>query len=402
VKFITAPQGEDVSWTRDWGPHAVFTPDGTMKIVDGNYLHATPLTGLTCNDTLSFIYHDEQGNIKYTKEDDDLPGYIGAAIDIDRVSLPFSFTGGNVISDGQRSAFSTCVITNENRFIGVTDEAFLENTRKILGIEQYNIISNFEDNGIQHIDCYMKMLDEERLLVIRPPQDHMSYDQYEGIVTHELSKLTNAYGRPYQILRIDTKQYQGDDLAAYTNALILNHTVYVPLFGIPQDSVALQQWGAAMPGYTIKGFAFVIAKEPALSPQVKEIYKGAIGWNGHDALHCRTRAIWDPNMIYISVDRIAASVPKAKEYPVKVIIKDYSKGNLVPESLKVMYRVKGKVDWKESKLMPTGIPDQFKGEINGGQAGVTIEYYVAAHSNWGNTATMPRTAPKGFYQFKIE
>ena len=31
IKFITAPQGIDVSWTRDWGPHAVFNPDGKIS-----------------------------------------------------------------------------------------------------------------------------------------------------------------------------------------------------------------------------------------------------------------------------------------------------------------------------------------------------------------------------------
>ena len=40
IKFITAPQGIDVSWTRDWGPHAVFNPDGNMLLADGKYLYA--------------------------------------------------------------------------------------------------------------------------------------------------------------------------------------------------------------------------------------------------------------------------------------------------------------------------------------------------------------------------
>jgi agmatine/peptidylarginine deiminase len=260
VKFITAPQGEDISWTRDWGPHAVFTPDGTMKLVDGNYLLSTPMSGLSCGDSLQFVYHDDKGKIIYMKKEDALPGYIGPSIDVDRVSLPFSFTGGNVISDGQRSAFSTCIITNENRYIGITDEQFFEQTRAILGIDHYMLISNFEPLGIQHIDCYMKMLDEERLFVMRPPADHPLYELYEGIVTHELSKLTNAYGRLYQILRLDTDRYHEDELAAYSNSLILNQTIYVPLFGIPQDSIAMKQWADAMPGYIIKGFEFTISK----------------------------------------------------------------------------------------------------------------------------------------------
>jgi hypothetical protein len=247
----------------------------------------------------------------------------------------------------------------------------------------------------------MKLLDEERILVARPPSDHPSYEQYEGIVAHELSKLTNAWGRPYQILRIDTDRYHEDDLAAYTNALILNKTIYVPLFGIGQDSVAMKQWQEAMPGYTIKGFEFKLDKEPALREQTKELYE-TIGWTNGDALHCRTRAIWDRNMIYMSVNRIPASVAKASAYPLDVIIKDYSKGSLVSENLKVIWRVRGKEEWKELKLTPSDIPDHFKANFPGGQAGVTIDYYVTAKSNWGTMATMPRTAPAGYYSFTID
>lgn len=45
-------------------------------------------------------------------------------------------------------------------------------------------------------------------------------------------------------------------------------------------------------------------------------------------------------MIYISVNRVPTTVAKAATYPLDVIIKDYSKGSLTPESLKVMYRIK--------------------------------------------------------------
>ena len=401
VKFINAPQGIDASWTRDWGPYALFNPAGDLLLADAKYLYATPVTGLSCGDTLEFLYHDDQHKIKQTTTDDKIPSYIAAALDMEMINLPFAFTGGNVITDGQRTAFSTCALTSENRFTGVSDEKFFNDTRRMLGIENYHILSNFEDRGIQHIDCFMKLLDEERILVMRPPADHPARAIYDGIVDHELSKLKNAFGRPYQILYLDTDRYKGDELAAYSNSLILNKTIYVPLFGIGQDSVALKQWANAMPGYTVKGFEFKLDKEPVLSPQTRENYTD-IGWTSGDALHCRTRAIWDPTMIYISVNRIAANVPKAKEYPLDVILKDYSKGSLTPESLKVIWRIKGKEEWKELKLTPTDVPDHFKASFPGGQAGVTIEYYVTAHSNWGTTATMPVTAPAGFYSFKID
>lgn len=401
VRFIGAPQGEDVSWTRDWGPHAVFAPTGTMKLADGRYLYSTPVTGLQCDDTLEHIFLDQQNKVILTQTDDRIPEFISNALNLEMLNLPFAFTGGNVISDGQRTGFSTCALTNENRFTGITDEKFFHDVRLLLGIENYHIISNFEEKGIQHIDCYMKLLDEERILVMRPPADHPAYEQYEGIITHELSHLKNAYGRPYQILRMDTDRYDEDQLAAYTNALILNQVIYVPLFGIPQDKIALQQWSEAMPGYMIKGFEFVLNDEPVLSPQVFELYKN-IGWKSVDALHCRTRAIWDPEMIYMSVDRVPSLVPMDTEkIPVTVLLKDYSGKGFIPESLILSWRIKGEKEWKNETLVKSVLEDQYVVSLPGGNL-KGIEYYVAAESYSGRKETMPRTAPGGLYHFNFD
>ena len=403
VRFITAPQGIDVSWTRDWGPHAIFTPEGDLKLADAKYLYATPVTGIHCDDTLHFLYYDQNHQIEQTKIDDAIPDYIGAALDEDVVKLPFAFTGGNVITDGQESGFSTCALLNENKYTGMSEDSFYAKVNRQLGMDHYHVISNFENHGIQHIDCFMKMLDEDRLFVLRPPKTHPLYDQYEGIVQQELSKLKNAHGRPYKILRLDTDVYEGNELAAYSNSLILNQTVYVPLFGIRQDTVALRQWAEAMPGYSIKGFTFPLSHAKKLAyyrPQVYDLYN-SIGWTGGDALHCRTRAIWDPNMIYMSVDRLPDTLLKAKNYPINVIIKDYSKGSLVPDGLLLDWHVVGDKNWKTVKLTPTDFKDQYSANIPGNMADVKIEYYVEAKSNWGTKAVMPRTAPKGFYTFTV-
>jgi agmatine deiminase len=404
VRFLTAPQGVDVARTRDWGPPAVFTQDGDFKLANAKYLNSTPVTGLHCDDSLHFVYTDQHQQIIQTKIDDVIPNFIAAALDLDVVKLPFTFTGGNVIADGQHSGFSTCALLNENKFTGISEEELRKNLNELLGLDNYHFISNFENKGIQHIDCFMKMLDEDRLFVLRPPKDHPAYDLYEGIVNQELSQLKNAHGRPYKILRLDTDRFNGDDLAAYTNSLILNQTVYVPLFGIHQDSVALKQWAAAMPGYTIKGFPFPLHHGKKLAyyrPQVYELYD-SIGWTGGDALHCRTRAIWDPNMIYMSVDRLPDTLAKARNYTINVVIKDYSKGSLVPESLLLDWHIRGDNNWRTIQLTPTAIKDQYAATLAGNMANVIIDYYVEAKSNWGTKAVMPVSAPKGFYSFTIQ
>lgn len=400
IDFIVAPQGVDASWVRDWGPHAIFTTDGAMKLGDGRYQNSTPITNQGCSDPLRFLFTTENGEIIPTTKDDEAPNYIAEHLGLEVLPLPFVFTGGNVMADGLGTVLSTCVITNENNFEGVTEEQFLNNAQNLIGADRYHIISNFETRGIQHIDCFLKLLDEERILVARPPKDHELYPIYEDIVQNELAKLETIYGRPYQILRIDTDRYRGDRLAAYTNSLIINQTVYVPLFGIEQDSVALSQWQQALPGYTIKGFEFVLEEEPILSEFTRRHYQG-IGWNDGDALHCRTRAVWDPDMLYISVRRLDPLVQKANNYPVWMQVFDYSDKGLKRDDLKLYWRKKGNDTWNSTLLKEATKSNQFMAAIPSAKVGDTIEYYVAAESHSGRRETMPRSAPLGFYQFKI-
>jgi len=55
--------------------------------------------------------------------------------------------------------------------------------------------------------------------------------------------------------------------------LILNRSVFVPLFDCAGDEPALATWRAALPGYRVVAIP----------------YKG---WKPFDALHCRTRAVF--------------------------------------------------------------------------------------------------------------
>lgn len=401
IQFIVAPQGVDYWWLRDWGPHAVFEGSG-MKLANGQYPNSTPLSGLECDDELEFFFtkKDEETGAEIvvpTTEEDKAPLNIGQAVNIDMIDLPFVFTGGNVLTDGRGTAFSSCIIVNENQYMGLDKDQFFKEAESLLGISDYHLLSNFELKGIQHVDCFMKMLDEERLLVTRPPQDHELSPIYENIVQNELSSLKNCYGRPYQILRLDTERYEGNLLAAYTNSLILNQTVYVPLFSIPQDSIALQQWQAAMPGYTIKGFEFIMDEEPILSEQVRNNYPGKIGWTFGDALHCRTRAMWDPEMLYISVDRVPEKTPESDSMLLHATIIDYSGKGLKSNELKLFWKFENHDSWTEVLLKKASEPHMFIATIPVTDRGENITYYVSAASESGRRELMPRVGTQGPY-----
>ncbi|MGC4101130.1 agmatine deiminase family protein [Ferruginibacter sp.] len=401
VTFIFARQGIDAWWVRDWGPGAIFNKSKKMQLADGKYIYSTPVSNMGCSDTLMFLYTTTDNKIIKTETDDSLTLAVGKGLNIPVLDLPFITTGGNVISDGLGNAFSTCILLNENKFYGVGEDRFFKLNNELAGLRNYHIISNFEHRGIQHIDCYMKLLDEERLLVCEPPADHALYPVYQNIIDNELSKLTSAYGRPYEILRIKSDRYKGQALAAYTNSIIINKTIYVPLFHIRQDSLALERWREVMPGYTIKGFEYALADEPVVSEKIKEQYK-VYGWNNGDALHCRTRAIWDDAMLFMSVKRIDKEVDEKNSNTVHASIIDYSNKGLVKNKAAVLWRIAGEKNWKRIALQQDGNENNFSATIPFHKKGAVVEYYVTASSRSGKTATMPRTAPLGVYTFSIK
>src|SRR4030095_9728089 len=374
--FIYLPLGVDAWWVRDWGPPAVFTPGGTMKLADGKYAFSTPISKIQCGDSLEFLNASGDHQIINTESDDHATDYLSKSLNIELLDLPFINTGGNVLTDGLGTAVSTCILINENRFFGVSKEKFLQLNKELLGIERYNIISNFEKWGMQHIDCYMKLLDEERILVVEPPKDHELFQVYEDIIKNEIRKLKNPYGRPYEVSRIKTERYDEDRLAAYTNSLIVNKTIYVPLFNIKGDSVALRTWQQVMPGYTIKGFSFKLSDEPVISQKMRDNYQ-QYGWRFADALHCRIRAIWDAQMLFMTAKRIEPIVDPKNDNTVYATIIDYSKKGLQKDDIELLWRLQGEGQWKSTILSQVEHSNHFYATITYHTRGTTIQYYLS-------------------------
>ena len=383
VDFILAEKSENLAWTRDWGPFALFDEGGAHHFADPRFIsypQATP-------DCEGRLYNFRIPFLTDFSVDDGATEKVARTLGFSNLQIPFVFTGGNALVDGHGTAFSTCVMLNENRrHVGLSKQAFLQAVEERLGISRYIVLPNFEWFGIQHIDCLLKPLDEETLLVKRVPADHPDYGPIEEIVA-TLSSLKNPHGRPYRILRIDTPPYLlGYFVANYTNSLILNHKIFVPLFDIPADEKALETWREAMPGYEVIGY-----KNP-----------GRMGWAWLDALHCRVRAIWDPEMLYMHHRRLDASVKPAESHGVEVLLRDHSRKGLVDEELKLSWRLRGETSWREALLAKQAGAELYSASIPGPGSGTTVEYFLSAADESGRRETLPRGAPVGFYSFTVE
>jgi len=395
VAWIVAPQGDDVSWVRDWGPHALFDESGAAWLVDANYSLATPITGYGCDEPLATPWNGGWGEPLPDYDvtaDDAAPAFVAATLGLGHLPVPYALTGGNFATDGHGLALSSCILVNENRTHGFEQAEFLALARTQLGQSRYAILSNFEERGIQHVDCMLKLLDERRILVARPPQDHPSRPVYDRIVREELAELRTFTRGRFEILPLDTAPHRGDELAAYTNSLILNRNVYVPLFGIPQDEIALAQWRAALPGHRVRGYTFVLADEPALAPSAATY--DTIGWTGYDALHCRTRAVWDARML--AVDLLSTEVLADGRVQVRASIVDHSGRGVRLDATHVAWRDARESTWNRAPLVREA-DGRFAALLPERPEGSATYYAIHAASAAGRAASAPVGAPEHFF-----
>ena len=131
------------------------------------------------------------------------------------------------------------------------------------------------------------------------PSTHAQYNEIEEIAEYFLNSL-NKWGEPWQLYRVWTPSNQ-----PYTNSLILNNKVLVPITGSSWDDDALAIYSSALPGYEILGFSGT--------------------WESTDALHCRIKGIPDLQMLQIFHNSINDSiVPQQNGYKVEVVIDDLS------------------------------------------------------------------------------
>ncbi len=184
VHFVVTRLGLAWGWPRDWGPFAVYTESGAHSLADPGFV-TYALAGPGCEGKLQPDFFPKE---RYTG-DDLASASLAESLGWDIFPIAAAVTGGNFLVDGQGTAFSTCVIQMENRSLGLSDVDFSSLIKEKLGIRKHVILPNYEEIGIQHIDCAVKLLDEETLLVMRVPEGHPEFSRIEDMV-QKLQGLT--------------------------------------------------------------------------------------------------------------------------------------------------------------------------------------------------------------------
>ena len=332
IEYLNAPTNS--YWVRDFGPWYIF--DGREPaIVDNVYNRPRPY-------------------------DDDIPSHFAEYWDIEMFGMKVVHTGGNMMQDGRGNGVSDdIVITESASQAGVSEEQVYERMKAYLGIDPYHVTIDPQGDYIAHVDCWGKYLAPDKIMLARVPESNPRYPYYEEVA--EYFATTNCcWGYPYKVYRVDIPG--GSVISPYTNSLILNKKVLVPMgSNSTYNEAALNLYREAMPGYEVIGIT-------------NNSYWD--GWLNTDALHCRTRGVMDFNMLYVDHRNVVFG---EQEWQDSIAITSkfiaYSGAELKQDSLLVYYSIDGG-EYQTATMTATGNPDEYVGYIKGYQSKSEVKYYV--------------------------
>ena len=358
-------------WIRDYGPNSAYL-----------------------NDVDSLIFVDWVYNRAQRPDDDILPEDFANQLEIPLFQttegdFQLTATGGNFMSDGISTGFSSRLVVYEN--LDKTELEIDEVMHDFLGIDNYVKFDTLLYDGIHHIDMHMKMLDEERFIFGQFPEGKGDYDIIEANIEYLLSTQLNAFGEPYEIIRIlmppnFDESYAGDlegerSFRTYTNALFINKTILVPTYEEEHDVEALKIWSEAMPGFNIVGI------------RCNEMIAA------FSAIHCVTKEIGVKDPLRIVLQRLKdQDAPKPEGYTLEAKVQHRS-GIL---GVNLFYRSEGDQLYQRLKMeLIDAKTNMYSATIPDFVEDGEIEYYVQGIANNGKVINRPQPAPEANYSFEI-
>lgn len=336
VDFMVEPH--NTYWTRDYGPWFIREED-KVSIINFTYNRPRP-------------------------DDDIIPAKIADIYGVEVYNMPVVHTGGNYMNDGFGIAAQTELIYEENTLSNDQVDAYMED---YLGITDNYVVTDPLGDYIKHIDCWAKFLDVDKVLVAEVPESDSRYDDYEAAADYFASRNC-AYGYPFEVIRVYSPGNYPN--TPYTNSLILNNTVFLPITGSTHDAAAIATYEEAMPGYDILTFM-----------------AGSEAWLNSDALHCRTHEIADFEMLKIThIPSFHGEVEYQSSYTIEAKIHAYSNESLYADSLLLYYQINGGAF--QYMMMTDNGDEIFSADIIANE-GDDIAYYIHAADESGRSENLP-------------
>ena len=382
--------GINSHWIRDFGPWYIFE-DREPAIVDNLYNRSF------VDDNSNPIENPTYNNTRW--RDDKFARTYAANNNTTLYGMPVVHTGGNMMQDGRGVGVSDLIVhTQSESFLGQTEEVTNQMMSDYLGIDTYHVTIDPQGDYIAHVDCWGKFLAPDKIILARVKDTHEQYDEYEEVASY-FENANCCWGYPYKVYRVDvpvdSKENiaDSDKIAPYTNSLIVNKKVFVPISSYTKASfneAALDVYREAMPGYEIIGVDYILSDE--YGPY-------APGWKNTDALHCRTREIMDFNMLFVDHREVLhGDVAQKDSYPITAKFIAYS-GDAIT-STQLHYSINDG-DWQTVDMSVQGTSGEYKASITGCNVGDNVKYYLTGEDASGRTCAQPYFAELEPHSFTV-
>lgn len=367
VRFIYAPCNS--VWARDYSANSVYINDvDSLILVDWKYNRPTRINDDTvCRSVARKL---------------NIPLY-------ETTQLPNKLvhTGGNYMTDGLGTGFSSELIIDENPTLS---ESQIDNIMDdFMGIDRYIKMPTLPYDGIHHIDMHMKLLNEETLLIGQYPPGVADGPQIEANLQYVLSNFNSSFGTPYKVIRIPQPPDQyynyyypnnNGNYLTYTNSVIVNKTVIVPQFYTQYDTTAIRIWKEAMPGYKIVG----VNSNSTISAS--------------GSIHCITHSVGVNEPLLIVHQNLPNTTNSTTPYQVDARIQHKSG----IQAATLYYRTDTTQPFLSVNMSLTNTPNNtWTGFIPAQQGGSVVYYYIHATSVSGKQQVRPMPAPLGTFKFEV-
>lgn len=248
----------DDIWARDNGPIFVVNDTGRVAVTSWNF--------------------NGWGGRADCARDADVPARIAKNLDLPIFSAPMVTEGGAIEIDGAGTFMATkSSILNPNRNPSMDLEAVERVLGEYLGVRHFiwlsgappGVCESLGDGTDWHVDIAARFTPDHAILYCWT--DDESDPRYPYLAQHrkELEGATDAKGQPFELVSMPSPQvYSVNDIAwtsthsiragsftdaAYTNYLVTNGAVLVPVYGRKQDERAKAIIAEHFPGREIIG-----------------------------------------------------------------------------------------------------------------------------------------------------
>uniref|UniRef100_A0A832A5V7 Agmatine deiminase n=1 Tax=Desulfacinum infernum TaxID=35837 RepID=A0A832A5V7_9BACT len=231
IRWVVEPTS--TVWIRDYGPQVIRALDSNQwGVVD-------------------FHYYDGR------RQDDNTPLVVALGLGlpyVDRQRRAVVYTeGGNLNHDGLG-----CVVYSQRTYKrnpGVSPDEIDRRILSAFEAKKSLVPKDLSLDGTGHVDMFMKIVGPDTVLMGQYGPDQTDYAALEENAAL-FARETNGEGAPWRVVRlvqpdVSFTHFLVPVVRTYTNALMVNNHVIVPVYGIPEDEQALAVYREVLPGKTI-------------------------------------------------------------------------------------------------------------------------------------------------------